>query len=174
MAAYYERERVPFDPEVGFDPERVIQRAPRWATLHGIAPPGLRQIEGAIWSSDPNTRSLAQGRLAELHAMLGSYERAVALDRRQLVQAPRSVPVHQRLVWSLLHQGRREESLDAAEALESVASDALSRVLVASARHLAGLPEAERAAQVARLPLLTARDAPRFGSTFLAGEVRTR
>lgn len=174
VAAYYAREGVPFDPEAGFDPERAIERAPRWAMQHGIAPFGLARTESAAGSLDPSTRGPAQERLALLHALLGDYERSVAVDRRRLEREPDALPARRRLVWCLLHEGRAAESLQAAERLAALApgADPLSRLLIAAARGRAGLSEARSAALVARLPLLGLREEQAFLYSFLSADAR--
>src|SRR4029450_10675458 len=47
IVAYYARERVPFDPERGFDVDRVLREAPAWAVQHGLAPAGFAALANA-------------------------------------------------------------------------------------------------------------------------------
>lgn len=176
-AAYYRRERVPFDPEVGFDPERVIERAPRWAAQHGIAPLGHRELALAASSFDPGLREPARDQLALLHALVGSYARAAALDRS--ARAPDSVfrlQWAQRRVWTLLHLRRDSEAAQAAHELTGTAEpgDALSALLSETARRHAELPADEALARVALLPLLWPADARRIMSGFVSAEARAR
>jgi hypothetical protein len=177
VADYYDRAGVPFDPQAGFDPGRALERAPRWALLNGIVPVGLPQLQAAAGLLGPASgRFSARQRLAELSALLGDYARAASVDRGQLAHAPGAVLPRRRLVWSLLHLRRSEESLEAAEALDSTAStdDALSQLLVAAARRHAGLPEAEGAALVAGLPLLTDPEARSVMARLVGAEARSR
>jgi len=157
VAGYYAREAVPFDPERGFDVERVLREAPRWAVDHGLVPADFQRLEGAARSSDPERRRVAQERLAAVLATLGLYERATEIDRSLLRADPRSVSAARRIVWSLLHLGRVGEGLEAAERLSAVAAadDGLSRMLVDAARWQAALSREEAAALVALLPLFT-------------------
>ncbi len=176
LAAYYERQGVPFDPEQGFDVARVLREAPRWAFEHGLVPGNLVQLERAASSPDPDARSAAQERLAALFAALGLYERAVAIDRDLLRTNPRSVPAARGLVWSLLHQGRYEEGLEEAERLARIApaDDGLSRLLVDSARRCPELSEEERAALVAVLPVFTRPELPAVLAGVREPEARPR
>jgi len=176
VAAYYAREGVPFDPALGFDTERVIREAPRWALENALVPIGFAQLERLAASFDPLRSGPARERLASLYAVLGLYEHAAKLDRRRLQQDPRSVTAARRLLWSLLHLGRVEESLEAAERLEQLASpdDPLSRLLVSTARRYAELPEPERAALVAPLPVFTPSQVPWMLGAFRPPEARLR
>jgi hypothetical protein len=157
VAAYYARAGVPFDPERGFDVERVLREAPGWAFEQGVVPANLADLESLARSLDPIRKPTAQARLASVWAVLGSYERAEALDRRILRSDPRAVGAARRRLWSLLHLGRADESLAAAEALAAIAApeDALSNALVDAARGQTALAPADAAARVATLPVLT-------------------
>jgi len=53
VAAYYEREGVPFDAAPGFDTDRVIREAPEWSFEHGLVPAQLQLLEAAARSPDP-------------------------------------------------------------------------------------------------------------------------
>lgn len=156
-AAYYAREGVPFDPSRGFDAERVIEEAPRWAVDHGLLPVGFEALERASRALQRDRRRAARGRLAAVYATLGLYERAAGIDRRLLRENPGTLPVARRLVWSLLHLGRGDEALVVAEQLAGFASpdDELSRLTVGTARRYPTLGEDEADAWVAGLPLFT-------------------
>jgi hypothetical protein len=176
IADWYRRARVPFDPEVGVDPARAIERAPRWAVEQGIASIGHRELEVAASSFDPSLREPARDRLAELYALLGSYERAATIDRLPRSDAAEAAPLGraQRRVWTLLQLRRGDEALRAAQdlAAASAAGDALSGRLIEAARLHAELPEDGKAALVALLPLLHPPDAARIMAGFVSAETR--
>jgi hypothetical protein len=175
-AAYFAREGVPFDPERGFEVERVVREAPRWAVLHGLVPADFAALEAAALSGAPRQRAAARERLAALLASLGLYARAVALDRETLATRPGSLSAARRLVWSLLHLGRAEEAREAARELARLApaEDELSRRLVEAARRRADLSEEEAAAELAFLPLLTRAQLPAVRAGLRGPEARTR
>ena len=176
LAAYYEREGVPFDPQRGFDPGRVVREAPRWAFEHGLVPAGFERLEAAARSLDPRRRTAARQRLAELSALLGLYERAVDMDRWLLRANPHSLAAARRLVWSLLHLGRGAEAQQAALQLAALpeTADGISEWLLDASRRVASLAadagaqageerveeEAEQtAALLAGLPIFTSSQA---------------
>jgi hypothetical protein len=180
LVAHYAEERVPFDPDRGFDPELVLREAPLWGVRHGLAPAGFERLEARARSPNSRDRALAQDRLAQLYAVLGLYERSAAFDRGLVRANPPPVASARRLVWSLLHQRRLQEALESAEQLEAVAAeqDGLSLLLVDTARRVAALREAgeeERAtALVALLPLLTRAQQGRVMAGFQQPEARAR
>ena len=63
VAAFYDREGVPFDPDTGFDPGRVIAERPDWAEAHALIPRGFARL-------DDDTRALAL-------ALAGAWPRSV-------------------------------------------------------------------------------------------------
>lgn len=176
VAVYYARESVPFDRERGFETDRVLREAPRWAVDHGLLPADFESLETAARSLDPSRRPWAQARLAAIYAVLGLYERAEGIDRRLAERDPHSAPAARRLVWSLLHQRRAAESLEAAQRLAAVAppGDELSRLLLEAARLHAALPEAEAAALVAALPAFTRPEGRWLFAGFREPEARPR
>lgn len=176
VADYYAREGVPFDPARGFEPGRVIRESPRWAIEHGLVPVDLGNLEGAARALDPGLRRPAQERLASIHAVLGLYGRAAAIDRSRLRADPGSVTARRRLVWSLLRQGRGADAREAAEQLEAVASpdDGLSQLLVQAARRHAALSGDEAAALVALLPVFSQPQLPGILAGFREPEARLR
>ncbi len=176
VALRYAREGVPFDPERGFDADRVLREARAWAIDHGLVPTHFDRLERGARSLDPSLRPAAQRRLASIYAALGLYARAEAIDRRLLQTEPRSVPATRRLVWSLLHQGRGAESLEAAERLVAIAppDDGLSRMLAAAAQRQATLSDAQAEALVALLPVFTPAERQRLLIGFREPEARRR
>jgi hypothetical protein len=165
VSGFYARHRVPFDPDAGFDPERVIREAPEWATRHGLVPTHFGALVASSRAPDPVRRRRATSQLASLYAALGLYERAIQLDRGLARSAPGELVPRRRLVWSLLHLGRADEAIGAARALDGAApSDLLSLGIAAAARRYATLDDpGEAAALVARLPLFTRAEARRLG-----------
>jgi len=160
LADWYARERVPFDPALGFEPERVIRSNRLFAVTHGLVPLELREISAAANAGDPEPRRLAAARLATLYASLGLYERALRLDRTTLAAHPANVPARRRMVWSLLRLGRFEDARDEAAPLAQT-EDALSRAIADVAREAPAAEDAElRASRIARLPVLTRAEVP--------------
>ncbi len=159
---YYARAGVPFDPQRGFDADAAIAAAPGWAERHGLVPVDF----GAA----------APARRAEALALLGLYARAAALDRERLWRAPRSLPAARRLVWSLVRDRRAAESLAPAERLAAIAPphDALSRLLIDTARAVGALSADDAASRVARLPLFTEPALHRILAAYRAPEARPR
>jgi hypothetical protein len=174
IADYYAREEVPFDPQEGFDPERVIRETRSWAVEHGLVPIRFAEIAAASHGLDPIRSKLAQGHLASLYAALGLYEQAVRLDRRMLRSDPGAVAPRRRLVWSLLRLGRGAQALEAAEGMaEATPMDWLSREIASAARRYATLDDmGEAAALVASLPLFTQPQAGQLLSGIVPPERR--
>jgi len=169
LARYYAEQGVPFDRARGFEVDAVLRDAPEWATRHGVVPSGfLRMARGALTSGatrDSGTRD----RVAALYAVLGRYERAAALDRRELRAAPEAVRARRRLVWSLLRMERFEEAAATAAPLEAQPeADGLSHAIAKAAREIGALDAAEVRALVAKLPFLSRAET----SWLLAGRVQ--
>jgi hypothetical protein len=158
LSAYYARQRVPFDPQRGFDSRRVYEQAPRWAIEHGVAPRGAGMLSKAAMSGDRSQRQAALEALAAFYAGLGSYERAIDLDGRVLQMDPESFASRRRRVWSQLRTRRFEPAReDAKPILDS--RDALSRTLANAALEIPELSEEEAAARIALLPVFTRSEA---------------
>jgi hypothetical protein len=164
---------VPFDPERGFDVAAVIHAAPVWAGAHGILPADWRELDAA--ASDPGSArgGAAQGRIATIHALLGLYEQAAALDQVRLRESPRSLPAARRLLWSLLHRGSPDELAAAADRLAAIAPapGTLAHALVSVARSLPSSDGARRAV-VATLPMFTEIEARRTLAAYAAPPAR--
>jgi hypothetical protein len=118
LAAYYATQGIAFDRQRGFDVEAAIREAPEWAIRHGIVPHGFPRLahEVASGRASPGARD----RLAAIWAVLGEYERAVAIDRELLRDQPQATKVRRRLVTSLLRLGLSDEAADAAGDLEPI------------------------------------------------------
>jgi hypothetical protein len=170
VAAHYARERVPFDPARGCEPDRVIRDARGWATSHGVVPVHFEPLLAASRGGAPDLRRGASAQLASLYAALGLYERALEQDARALREDPEDAAARRRLVWALMRLRRFDEALRAVEsAPPSTASDPLFPALADTAR-AATASDADReeiASRVARLPVLLPADA----SALMAGIV---
>jgi hypothetical protein len=174
VAAYYARERVPFDARRGFDVAAVVRESPSWASAHGILPADWRELDAAARSSTPAESGPAQGRIATIYALLGLYEQAASLDRERLKQSPRALPPARRRVWSLLHLGPSDELARAAERLDAIAPTpgTLASALVEVAHSLPSLDAEAARALVATLPMFTEPEARRTLAAFAAPPAR--
>jgi tetratricopeptide (TPR) repeat protein len=154
IAETYARGGVPFDPESGFDPDRVLRERPDWAIRHGLVAKSFERLRTASLSApDRRQRVSALGRVATAYALLGLYEQAIELDAQILAMNPSEVGPRRRLVWCLLRAGRLPEARSEAQRL--TASDPLTRSIAEVARRTAGEPPSEIEAWIRRLPLLT-------------------
>ena len=162
IAAYYEEAGVPFDLERGFEVDRVIRLAPRWALKNGILPLNFAAASALSASVHPEARNSANDSLAETYAVLGLYEKAASLDARRLRHDPEASRVRRRWVWSLLRLGRFEEADPAAAALRASAHPLSQRMARLASEALAAPKAPDLAARIARLPLLTLGEAAQF------------
>jgi hypothetical protein len=169
LATFYEDERVPFDRERGFEPERAIRLAPAWAIRHGVIPLGFAEIEAAARDAlRPRRRDAALDRLASLYATLGLYERAMRADRQLLAARPEALRPRRRLAWSLLREGRAAEALEVASSADAAPErDALLRGISAAARGALDLDGRKAAARAATLPVFTRPEAAQVLSGFV-------
>lgn len=175
VTAYYAREGVPFEPDRGFDPARVVREAPDWAMRHAVVPWGHAALERARHQFDPAGRWSAMNRLASVYASLGMYERALQVDEDLLRAHPDAWAARRRQVWALLRLDRAEEALVAAQALDAAPpGDLLSRALARGARRAASIDDADRRARLAaRLPVFTRREAQTLLFGFARPDQRT-
>jgi hypothetical protein len=159
---YYESNGVPIDPIAGLDVGAISRQAPAWAIREGLVPPRFPELLAERYAVQPGRRIPAQNRLANLHAGLGLYERAVAIDRGLVRGSAPPPESRRRLVWSLLHLGRDEEALAAAAGLSG---DGLSGYIAATAQRIASIDDPEvRALSLAFLPLFTHAESGRIAS----------
>lgn len=174
---YYAGIGLHFDPERGFDVEGVIREAPEWAVAHGVIPAEFGRLEENLFSSRPAIRREARARLASVFAVIGLYERAVALDRKAVAEGPNALAAR-RLVWSLLHLGRETEALTLARdfAPRIHPADVLSAHVLETARRLAETPPDEELARslVAALPLFTVAETRFLLQGFVEPKTRER
>ncbi len=161
VTAWYARQRVPFDPERGFEPARVIEQAEHWAIRNGLIPVDFDQLEAARFGPRGPMRLAANARMATLFALLGEYEHALEIDDETVSAHPGAVRAHRRRVWSLLRLDRAQEANEAAAPLrDGVGGDPLSNRLALAARRSANTERPDVRRQVAALlPLLTRPEA---------------
>ena len=161
IARHYAGLDVPFDPERGFDPLAAIRAAPEWALAQGLAPRDFAQLEHRALASSGFPR--ARARLAVLYTVLGAYEEAVALDRRNLALRGGDPRALRRLVWNLLRLGDTAGAEALAPDLAArPPGDALSHAIALAAVEVGALePEAARA-RLARLPVFHRAELPRL------------
>jgi hypothetical protein len=164
IAAYYESEGVPFDPEAGFDPWAAIRARPDWAAARGMWPPSVAASWTARESPDPDARFRALDTLGWCTAFLGSYAAQVEADRAAVALRPEARSPRRRMVAGLLRLDRAHEAVAAARALaaldpEDPRSAEFVRVAVEYERRRSAGPAAgARApidAPVNALPLIT-------------------
>jgi hypothetical protein len=157
ITRYYEAAGVPFDPEVGLDVAAVLEQAPEWAIREGMVP---RSYPERIANTEKSMFAL--NKLANVHTVLGLYERAVELDL-QLARNPSAFPeAARRHVWCLLHLGRHEEARKAARRL---GRDPLSAYLASAAERISRQEDPElQAKELAFLPAFTRAETNRIAS----------
>jgi hypothetical protein len=160
VADHYAREGVPFDPELGFDPLRVIRARPDWAIAHRLIPEDFAALERESAAKDPRARVAALGRSASVLALLGACDAALEREAEIGRLDPLALDSRRREIVCLLRAGRFEQAR--ARAIElgpRQDPDGLLRSTVALARSLAALPEDRAQARIRRLPLLTTAEA---------------
>lgn len=174
VAAYYARAGVPYDAARGFEPARVIEATEHWAIREGLIPVAFDQLEAAHYGAPGHRRLTAMAHLATLHALLGEYEEALALDEEILAATPDAAAAHRRRVWSLLRLDRNQEADAAAAVLRKGAGDEpLAAQLARAARRNARTKRPEVRRQIAaRLPLLTREEAPRAAARIVSAAPR--
>lgn len=154
IADAYASDGVPFDPQVGFEPDRVIRERPDWAIRHGLVPANFEQLKTrSVSAGDPRRRIAAIGQVATWYALLGLYEDAIDLDTQILAANPGEAGPRRRRVWCLLRAGLVSDARREAERLE--AADPLTREIAKVARRSAGDPPPDLESWIRRLPLLT-------------------
>lgn len=162
---YYSRAGVPFDPEQGFDPERVITQATDWAVEHGVAPADFVGLVQKVREVSRSGGPLApMNRLATFYATLGLYERALAVDEALLRLAGgtdrgANAGVSQRQVWLLLRLARDEEALATIRRLDEQVGPESIRGWRELVEQILRAAPADRARVLSFLPLFHSADA---------------
>jgi len=156
IASFYRREGVPFDPEIGFDVERVIVESKSWAISHGVIPQGFdRLMEAARRSRHSARHSRDLDRLSLVYLALGLYQRSLFIDEFELGRDPDEDFTARRMLWCLLRLGRLEDAQRLAEAVEARGTeDPLLSMLIESTMEARRLEGEARTAMISRLPAL--------------------
>ena len=120
IVAHYAALGVPFDPDRGLDPDRLVEAAPEWMVNQGLLPAAY-----ATWlekSEDENSdvRLRALNSLGRTYALLGAYDSQARVDAEALAEDPDAKGPLRRNVYSALHEGRSGQALEAARALVRV------------------------------------------------------
>lgn len=131
VARYYEERGIPFDVEVGVDPQVVIRSAPNWARLNCVAPVDFAEMLGSARASVSRTsdRLVSLDGLASVYSVLGLYEKALGIDERILRSNPDHLRALRRHVWSNLRLNRMEDALNSAASLQERSTGLLSRAI---------------------------------------------
>lgn len=178
IAAWYAEQDVPFDPERGFDVERVIARRPEWAIAHGLAPQDIALL------LDQVRRSLAQPipgpevrRLSTIYATLGLCERSLPLDARILEALPGDLYARHRRMWCLLQADRLEAARRESarwRTSAAVGGEVDPGGWSALVEELAALDPEARRARVVRQALMPIGQARSLRAGFVLPEARDR
>lgn len=119
ITEYYERAGVPFDPERGFDVEKVIRKSTVWAFEHGVVPFDFEALIGSVRAGLREHRvDQEANRLAVIYAALGLYERALQIDRLIHREMPKDPISAWRILWNLVQLDRLDEAIRFAEEFE--------------------------------------------------------
>jgi hypothetical protein len=122
IAEWYAAQGVPFDPERGLDPARVIAEAPDWAADQELVPPRWRDLLAARAAARAQENPAPFEGVGLVYALAGAYEEQLENDHEVERFAPDSKALRRRLVWALLrldrptgavHQARKLVALDA-------------------------------------------------------------
>lgn len=158
IGAYYARAGVPFDRERGFETEKVVRTASRWAIDHGVVPIDFESLVAHVRTSGRKKQvDLQTHHLAILYATLGLYERALAIDGLIRSVDPDDSVAGWRVIWSLIQLGRWNEAMTAAEGLETQSQAAQGSGANPWTRLIEQLRTADpsaRATLIAHLPVL--------------------
>ncbi len=117
VAEYYAASGVPFDPERGLDPDRIVREVADWAIDVGVLPEQTRDWLRDRTSDDPELRYAALNALGRTYALFGAYGEQLAIDREASELKPRALAPRRRLVFGLLHRDKPGEALKAARGL---------------------------------------------------------
>jgi hypothetical protein len=174
ITKYYAGEKVPFDPDQGFDVERIIREAPSWAMKHGVIPHIFPRLVNQAARNRVKPLAQVSSHLAGIYGMLGLYERAANLDRQMLTVDQRQRTVRRHLIWCLLHLDQPAKALEEAAALEAIGdNDFLSAWMIRSTRDYASVEDqAIGDGQVALLPVFHQHQGSWVTRGYLSPEAR--
>jgi hypothetical protein len=116
-ARFYRERGVPFDPERGFEPDRVIREAPDFAREWRLAPQDEEALRRAAAQGPLASRLAAAEQLAGAYGACGAWESAIEAARSALSLDSNSRPARRSLVYALLRSGFPEEARKEALAL---------------------------------------------------------
>jgi hypothetical protein len=135
IAAWYEREGVPFDRERGLDVAAVIEARPDWAIQHQMLPRRYQVLQQHRLDPDPERRFAALDGLGAAYAALGAYRLQLAVDREAVTLRPDAAAPRLRMVYALLRLDRRAKALAQARALSEIdPEDRRSEIFLRTAR----------------------------------------
>ncbi len=138
VASYYANLGIPFDPEAGIDPFRVIQARPDWAAAHGMIPPDHDQTVAASQSTDRNVQLRDLDQLGSTYALLGAYPELIEVETEAQGLGQRGKLSQRRLIYGLIRLDRVEEAVDAAKVLLNLdPQDAHPKAFVSAANRRA-------------------------------------
>lgn len=121
IAEWYAAQGVPFDPEQGLEPARVIAETPDWAADHQLVPPRWRDLLAARAAARDAENPAPYEGVGLVYALAGAYEEQLANDQEVERFAPDAKALRRRLVWALMrldraagavHQARKLLALD--------------------------------------------------------------
>ena len=162
IVRHYKSVGVPFDPEVGFEPFRVINENSNWAIQHGMIPFYFDRAVKASTGIQPAARNSAMDVLARYYTALGEHEAAIRIDSRLSRLLENSDAPRRRLVYNLLREDRIEEAAAIAEdILADPSADPLSIQLAERSLEIFS-GNAERS-EIYRLPVFTSSEANTLG-----------
>jgi hypothetical protein len=176
-ARFYRERGVPFDPERGFEPERVIREAPAFARSWRLLPRDDEALRGEAAQGAVRGALAAAETLARAYAAAGAWPSALEASRRALALDPGSRTARRCLVYALLREGRSAEAFQEALALRRLDPlGARTRRVVAAARRAdAGGGASVLASLLLRYPLLDEGETQallaRYGSASLVRRV---
>ena len=148
---FYSREGVPFDPERGLVPDRVVREAVDWAVETGVLPEALPGWSQERESDDSERRYSALDALARTYALFGAYAEQIRIDREASELKPRELAPRRRLVFGLLHSDQPGEALKAARGLQLMGPrDPRSATFLSVAKEYASQRKSRRDASFAQ------------------------
>ncbi|MFP6639710.1 MAG: hypothetical protein VCC04_05660, partial [Myxococcota bacterium] len=163
ITLYYESQGIPFDPEVGFDPKRVIAQRPDWAIGQMMIPTHYPLIVDSSVRNDPVVRNLALEMLARYYTALGERASAIRLDSSLLHATEALDGPRRRLLYNLMREGRTEEASEILHAIQDdPAASILARDMAATVDRL--LHDEAEAGALYRMPVFSGREAVGFST----------
>ena len=150
-ARFYREQGVPFDPEHGLDPDRVLREAPAFARAWRLAP---RDEEALLLAAA--TQAAAGETLAQGYCAAGAWSAALAASQQVLSLDTMSKSARRCVVYVKLRTGLPDQALEEALALQRLDPvDARSRRALGIARRAAGgASSRELGSLLLRYPLL--------------------